>query len=146
MRKSILTVLGATAMLFTTPSIAQEVPLIPGDYWEVAEIDIHDGQFAAYADYVASRWRQNQEFAKSKGWIKDYKILAVNNRRADEPDLYLVTIFDDMPNAAQQLQREKEFNAFMATSSRQAIGESGTRAKYRKLSGSMLLQEMLFRR
>ena len=144
MRKSILTVLGATAMLFTTPSIAQEVPLIPGDYWEVAEIDIHDGQFAAYADYVASRWRQNQEFAKSKGWIKDYMVFSVVNRRADEPDLYLVTVYDRQPTAAEQMAREKEFDAFMKTNARQEVAAFAARGTMRKVGGEMLLQRLLF--
>lgn len=146
MRKSMLAAFGAATMLFSVPAAAQEVPLIPGDYWEATEIDLLDGQFSAYADYLAGRWRQNQEFSKSKGWIKDYFVLSVQNARAGEPDLYLVSVFDRMPTAAESMAREKEFDAFMKTNSRREDAAFAGRAPMRKVGGSMLLQRLLFRR
>lgn len=146
MRKTILAALGAATMLFAVPATAQEVPLIPGEFWEVAEIDVLDGQGAAYADYLAGRWRQNQEFAKSKGYIKDYMIFSVQNARADEPDLYLVTVFDRIPTATESIAREKEFEAFMKTNARREDSAFAARGTMRKVGGSMLLQRLLFRR
>ncbi|HYC94916.1 MAG TPA: hypothetical protein VEB39_04375 [Sphingomicrobium sp.] len=146
MRNLMLTALGAATMLLATPAAAQEVPLIPGDFWEVAEIDVNDGQFSNYADYLAGRWRQNQEFAKSKGWIKDYMIFAVQNPRAGEPDLYLVTIFDRVPTAAESMAREKEFDAFLQTNARKEDAAFAARGPMRKVGGSMLMQRMLFRK
>jgi hypothetical protein len=145
MRKSILAIAGAASLFLALPATAQEVPLVPGDYWEVAEIDVNDGQGAAYADYLAARWRQNQEFAKSKGWIKDYMVFSVVNRRADEPDLFLVTVYDRAPNAAEQIAREKEFDAFMKTNARQEGAAFASRGSIRKVGGEMLLQRLLFR-
>ncbi len=136
--------LGLCAM--STPTVAQEVPLIPGDYWEIAEIDVLDGQFSAYADYLAGRWRANQEFAKSKGWIKDYHVFSSVNARADEPDLYLVTVFERQPTAAEQMAREKEFDAFMQTNTRKEDAAYGARGTMRKVGGSMLIQRQLFRK
>lgn len=146
MRKVMLTALGAATMLLATPAAAQEVPLIPGDFWEVAEIDVNDGQFSNYADYLAGRWRQNQEFSKSKGWIKDYMIFSVQNARADEPDLYLVTVFDRIPTAAESMAREKEFDAFLQTNARKEDSAFAARGPMRKVGGSMLMQRMLFRK
>ena len=145
MRKSILAIAGTASLFLAAPVAAQEVPLIPGDYWEVAEIDVNDGQGPAYADYLASRWRQNQEFAKSKGWIKDYMVFSVVNRRADEPDLFLVTIYDRAPSAAESMAREKEFDAFMKTNARQEGAAYASRGSIRKVGGEMLLQRLLFR-
>jgi len=145
MRTTILAALGAAAMICATPAVAQEVPLIPGDFWEVAEIDVNDGQFSNYADYLAGRWRQNQEFAKSKGWIKDYLVFSVQNARAGEPDLYLVTVFDRVPTAAESMAREKEFDAFLKTNARKEDSAFAARAPMRKVGGSMLMQQMLFR-
>ena len=82
------------------------------------------------------------EFQKSKGWIKDYYILSNNNKRAGEPDLYLVTIFDHVTTPAEDIAREKEFNAYMAQNTRQQDAGSGQRAKFRKLGGNFLLQEL----
>lgn len=145
MRKSILAVLGTATVFFAAPAAAQEVPLVPSDYWEVAEIDVNDGQGPAYADYLASRWRQNQEFAKSKGWIKDYMVFSVVNRRANEPDLYLVTVYDRQPSASEQVAREKEFDALMKTNARQEGAAYAARGSIRKVGGEMLLQRLTFR-
>jgi hypothetical protein len=146
MRKTMIAALGAATMLFAFPAAAQEIPLANGNFWNVAEITIDDGHFATYADHLAGQYRKSMDFQKSKGWIKDYYILANNNKRAGEPDLYLVTIFDRMTTPAEDLSREKEINAFMAQTSRQAGANSGNRAKYRKLGGNMLLQEQVYRK
>ena len=146
MRKLTLATLCAATMLFTTAAPAQELPLKTGDYWDVGAIMIDDGHFGDYADFLASQFRKQNEFAKSKGWIKGYHILSNVNARADEPDLYLVTIFDHVPTPAEDIAREKEINAFLQQSTRQSMAGSGQRATYRHLAGDMLLQEMLWSR
>jgi hypothetical protein len=142
----ILATLGAATMLGAVPAAAQDIPLKSGDFWSVSEIMIDDGHFSTYADYLAGQWRKQEEFAKSKGWIKAYYILGNNNKRAGEPDLYLVEVFDHMTTPAEDLVREKEMNAFMAQTSRQGEAGSGERAKYRHLGGNMLLQEQVYRK
>ena len=99
-----------------------------------------------YADHLASVYRRTQEFAKSKGWIKASYILSNVNKRAGEPDLYLVTISDHVSTPAEDEAREKEVNAYLQTSSRQQDARSGERARYRKLGGTMLLQELVYRK
>ena len=146
MRKSILAAVAAAALPLASPAIAQELPLAPSDYWEVTEVDVMDGQLGAYADYLASQWRRTQEFAKSKGWIKDYMVLGTVNARAGEPDLYLVTVYERQPTAAEQIAREKEQNAFLQQNTRQQDTAFGARATMRKIGGSMLMQRFLFRR
>jgi hypothetical protein len=146
MHKTLIAALGAGTMLFATPAVAQDIPLVSGNFWNVSEITIDDGHFATYADHLAGQYRKSQDFAKSKGWIKDYYILSNNNKRAGEPDLYLVTIFDRMTTPAEDQAREKEMNAYLAQTSRQADSNSGNRAKYRHLGGNMLLQEQVYRK
>jgi hypothetical protein len=144
MRSSTLAVLGAATMLFAWPASAQELPLQNGEYWDVGAISIDDGHFGDYADFLAGEWRKRQEFAKSKGWIKGYHILSNNNPRDDEPDLYLVTIYDHVPTPTEDKAREKDMNAFMAQTTRGMMAGSGARAKYRKQRGDMLLQELVW--
>ena len=146
MRKMMLAALGAATIAIAVPAAAQDIPLVSGNFWNVSEITIDDGHFSTYADYLAGKWRKQEEFAKSKGWIKDYYILGNNNKRAGEPDLYLVEVFDHMTTPAEDLVREKEMNAFMAQTSRQGEAGSADRAKYRHLGGTMLLQEQVFRK
>jgi len=146
MHKLMLAALGAATIAFAGPATAQDYPLKGGNFWNVAEITIDDGHFGDYADHLAGEYRRSNDFSKSKGWIKASYILANVNKRADEPDLYLVTITDHITTPAEDDVREKEFNAFLATSARQGDKESGVRAKYRKLGGNMLLQELLYKR
>jgi hypothetical protein len=109
-------------------------------------ITIDDGHFSNYADYLAGEYRKQQDFMKAKGWIKDYYILSNGSKRAGEPDLYLVQIFDHMTTPAEDIAREKEMNAHMAMSTRQSEAGSGDRAKFRTIGGTMLLQEQLYRK
>jgi len=139
-------VAAATIVLTSVPAWGQELPVKSGDYWDVAAITVDDGHFPDYVDFLAGEWRKRNDFSKSKGWIKDYKIFSNVNARDGEPDLYLVTVFDHMTTPAEDIQREKEMNAFMASTTRQGAAGSAHRATYRKLRGDMLLQEMMFAR
>jgi len=144
MRKLVMTALVAGAMAASAPAAAQELPVKGGDYWEVTAVTVDDGRFPDYADFLAGQFRKQSEFSKSKGWLKGYYILSNVNSRADEPDLYLVRIYDHVATPAEEIQREKEMNAFAAQTTRQQQAGSGQRATYRHLKGTMLLQELLW--
>lgn len=146
MRKTMLAALGAATMLFATPAAAQDFPVVGGDYWTISEITVDDGHFGDYADHLAGLYRKTIDFQKSKGWIKASYILANVNKRANEPDLYLVTITDKLTTPAEDEARAKEINAHLQSSARQSEAKSGERAKFRHLGGTMLLQEMNYRK
>ena len=146
MHKIAIGLLGAATLLVATPAAAQEFPLKGGDYWEVAEITIDDGHFGDYADHLAGLYRKMSDFAKSKGWIKSYHILSNFNKRSNEPDLYLVSILDRIPTPAESEAREREMNAYLQSSQRQQDTLSGARAKFRHLGGTMMLQELNYRK
>lgn len=145
MKTYMLAALGAVAMSFAVPAVAQEIPLKDGGYWTVTDIMIDDGHTADYADYLAGNYRKQMEWQKSKGYISGYKILSNVNKRAGEADLYLVTMFDHMPTNAESETRNAAFNAYMATDNRKMEAGSGERAKYRHRGSSLLLQEQVWR-
>lgn len=138
--------LGASAMLVAAPSMADEWPLVPGDYWSVTGIHIKDGGGLKYAQFLANEWHKDMEFAKSKGWIKSYMILSNVNARKGEPDLYLVTSFKDLASRAENEARQKQWQEFQKKSIAQMQSESGNRAEYRTVGSDMLLEEMDFRK
>ena len=144
MRMMMLAALSASMMMLSVPAAAQDIPLVGGNFWNVTEVTIDDGHFSTYADYLAGQYRKQEEFAKSKGWIKDYYILSNNNKRAGEPDLYLITVFDHVTTPTEDVAREKEANAFLAQTTRQGMASSAHRATFRHLKGNMLLQEMVW--
>jgi hypothetical protein len=145
MRKLMLGALGAATLLWGVQAAAQDLPLVGGDYWDVTSVKIDDGHFGDYADFLANRFRSDNEYAKSKGWIKAYYIFSNVNNRADEPDLYLVTVSDHVATPAEQIARAKEINAHNSSSDRKEISASGQRATYRHITADMLLQQLVFR-
>jgi hypothetical protein len=140
-------IIGAAALAALLPGVAsaQGWPFTPGDYWEVSAIDVADGAGLTYANFLADRWRKNQEFAKAQGWIKAYHILSNTHARKDEPDLYLIVVFDRFVDAAEGEKRRQAFEAYNQRTTAQLQAESGDRVKFRTQDGDMLLREMLFK-
>lgn len=143
--KTIKLALAAIAMTLplAAPLAAQDAPLAPGEYVQMNGIVVEDGEGGLkYAEWLATEWKRFQEHAKSQGWITDYGIYANVNARAGEPDVYLVTTFASLPDAAEQERRDKAFDAWSKTTVQQQAAASGNRAQYRTVISSMLLQEL----
>lgn len=137
-----LPVVAACTLAGATPVLAQESSYTAGDYWDVSDIDIVDGQEENYLDWLAANWKRDQEWAKSKGYISDYHVLANDYPRAGEPDLFLVVIYKEQPTRAEQERRRKEYEAFVSKNSRMLVKESGDRGPMRKLMGNSQLTEL----
>lgn len=140
-----IALLAISGLTVSTSALAQEWPMTGGDFWEVTGIDVADGAGLKYANWLATEWRKNLEFAKSKGWIKDYKVLGNNYPRKGEPDLYLIRIMESIPTGAEGEARAKDWVEWMQKSVAKMQEESGNRAEYREVMSSSLLQEMHFR-
>ena len=131
---------------FAAPAAAQNSPFTPGEYEEVAIIDVLDGGGLEYANYLATTWKKNQEFAKSKGWISGYQVLENVHSRPGEPDLYLVTTFSSMPDAVEDEKRSAAYREFMKVSDADMEAASGDRTKFRTVMGVFLLRQMNFKK
>ena len=136
----------AASLLMSSSVLAQEWPLVGGDYWTVTGIDVKDGGDLKYANWLADEWRKNAEFAKSKGWIKDFRIMANVHGRVGEPDLYLIRVFEDMPSGPEGEERYKEYMEWQKKSEEQMEAESGNRAEYREVMSTVLIQDLNFRK
>ena len=150
MRKTILRAIavlafGASSLMMASSALAEEWPFVQGDYWEVTGIDIKDGGSWKYANWLATEWRKELEFAKSKGWLKDYMVLSNVHNRSDEADLYLITVVEDVPSGAVGEKRTKEYLDWQTKSIEKLVGESGNRAEYREVLSTSLLQVLKFR-
>lgn len=137
--------LAVAGVVASAPAVAQEWPMVAGEYWEVTGIDIKDGGGLKYTQWLASEWKSNMEFSKSKGWIKDYKIFSNVHARANEPDMYLITVSESVVSGAEFQKRTDEFRAWKKKTLEQMQSESGNRAEYREVMSDMLLQELTFR-
>lgn len=147
--KLIKTILASAAMIAATaiamPAVAQESSYRPGTVWDAQRIKVMPGQFENYLDYLATTWKKNQELAKAEGILLEYHVLAVNNRRQDEPDLILVVEYKDYQTTAQQEAFRKKVNAMMARDERQQVVAAGERTKMREQMGSTEYQELILK-
>lgn len=140
-------ILGAAALVIvvTTPAISQQSSVKPGEQWSAARIDVEEGQYENYMNYLTKTWIPNQEFAKSQGWISGYHVLDSTNPRDGEPDIILITRFADTPSVAEMERRNKIVNERMKSDDHGQDAASGERNKMRKLMGSVLYREVLKR-
>lgn len=135
----------AAPMALPSAASAQEWPMVEGEYSNMSGIYLKDGGSLKYAQYLASQWVKDQEFAKSQGWITGHKMFYNVNPREGEPHIYLMVTFASIPDAAESERRYEAYDAWAKKSVSQQIAESGNRAEYRTVQGSMLLQEFTVR-
>ena len=130
----------ATAL--PTCAMAGDWPLAQGDFWEITGVHLKDGGDLTYANFIATEWKADQEFAKSKGWIKAYMVFGNAYTRKGEPDLYLVTVTDRLVSGPESEKRGDEYIAWKKKSNAQLVKESGNRGEIRTIESNLLLQEL----
>jgi len=141
MRKLIIGFAGL-AMFATTPALAQQSSYKLGPLWNAVRIDVEDGQYENYLDWLMKVWSDNQAFAKSQGWVLDYYILDNMNQRDGEPDLVLITRFADFPSVAELDRRNAIMNERMKQDDHSADAASGQRKAMRRQMGSIMYREL----
>ena len=130
---------------FATPALAQEFPLVPGEYVEMTSVTIDDGHNLDYAKFLAGYWRAQQDFMKAQGWITSYEIMANVHKRPGEADLYLIQRSKSLPDGAESQRRDAVMRDKMKMTEAEMEASSGERAKFRHVTGSSLLQVLNFK-
>jgi hypothetical protein len=151
MKKSVVKGLLVSSMLCAAFALtplrvsANDYPLVGGDFYEITGVHLKGGGAVAYANFLATEWKADQEFAKSKNWIKSYMVLGNAYPRKGEPDLYLVVVSERLPTGAEQDKRDDEYMAWRKKTQAQMAKESGNRLEIREIETNSLMQELKFR-
>lgn len=145
MRKLLIMAAALAVATTSSPAISQQSSMKPGALWTAARIDVQDGQMQNYLNYLAKTWTANQDYAKSQGWLLDYHILQSTNPRDGEPNIILITRFNDYPSAAENERRNALINQRMQQDDHSASAASGQRNSMRRQMGSVLYRELLKR-
>lgn len=145
MRKLMIGAAALALLCGTAPALAQQSSVKPGAMWTAGRILVEDGQMQNYMDYLTKTWIANQEYAKSQGWLLEYHILQSLNPRDQEPNIVLITRFNDMPSAAEADRRAAILDRRLGQDAHSAATASGARNTMRKQLGSVLYREMLKR-
>jgi hypothetical protein len=142
-----LAMVGALLLAVSLPATAQEEnPWKAGNYWNVSGIHDKDGGGLKYAQYLATEWVKTQEYAKSQGWISDFMVLSNSYPRADEPNLYLVTIAASLPSSDETDKRSQMTREFTKSTMAQMQAQSAGRLEIREVGSQMLLRQLVLRK
>jgi hypothetical protein len=117
----------------------------PGSVWITSRLEIMPGQFETYMDWLKNNWKPNMEFLKAEGWVLNYHVLTVNNRREGEPHLILVQEWRDYPSTAQREALDDKWLARQRSDNRQAATQNGERQVMRRQMGGMEMQELVLK-
>ena len=91
--KHVIAAFAASAALVILPAMAADdnAPSFEnGPVWDYAQVQTKDGHFDDYMQWLATTWKKQEEAAKKAGLITSYRVLTVEPRGPQDPDIYLI--------------------------------------------------------
>ncbi|HEY8052909.1 MAG: hypothetical protein ACHQD6_02915 [Steroidobacterales bacterium] len=138
-------VAGVVLAFTSAAALADDHAYTQGPVVNVAAIRTAYGHFDDYLKYLDTTWKAEQEAAKKAGHIVSYRVVTVQARGENDPDIYLVTTYknwaalDGAPAAADEVSKQVEGS--LAASNQSAAD----RGKIRRILGSWTGQELLLK-
>lgn len=127
----------------SVPAFADEDhPYTEGPVVNVAAIRTEYGKFDDYMAYLSTTWKAEQEAAKKAGHILSYRVVTVEPRNENDPDIYLVTNYKNWAALDDATAKNdaiaKQVQGSLAASNKGAVD----RGKIRRVLGSWTGQEL----
>jgi hypothetical protein len=136
--------LAASAFLFVANvSVADDHPYSEGPVVNVASIRTAEGKFDEYMDWLSTTWKKLQEESKKKGYIVSYQVLSVEPRRANDPDILLVTTYKNWAALDGSIAKGDEVAKAVEGSIASANKSQSERDKIRRVLGSQTMQQLI---
>ena len=123
-------------------AIADDHAYTEGPVVNVAAIRTEYGKFDDYMKYLDTTWKAEQEAAKKAGYIISYRVITVEPRTENDPDIYLVINYKNWAamddSTAKGDAVAKQVEGSLDASSKGAV----ERGKIRRVLGSWTGQEL----
>lgn len=74
-------------------AVAEDHPFTEGPVVQVSAIRTEYGKFDDYMKYLGTTWKATQEASKKAGYTTGYKVISVEPRGENDPDIYLVVYY-----------------------------------------------------
>jgi hypothetical protein len=116
-----------------------------GPVINVASIRTVDGHFDEYMHWLDTTFKQEQDAARKAGLILGYRVIVVEARGPNDPDIYLVTEFKNWAALDGLGGKLDELFAKAEGSTEVAAQHEAERAKIRTVLGSRTEQEALLK-
>jgi hypothetical protein len=130
----------AAACAAPLPALADDHPYAEGEVVNIARIRTTNGHFEDYMQFLATTWKAYQEAALKAGYITGYRVLVVEARGENDPDILLEVRYKNWAALDNSTAKGDEI-AKKVEGSVMASNESyGARDKIRRTLGSMTTQ------
>ena len=139
----IAAVLGLATL--TTTAWADGRDFNDGPVVNVASIRTVDGHFDDYMRYLATTYKQEQEAAKKAGLILSYRVMVIEARTPQDPDILLITEYKDWAALGQLGGKTDAINAQIEGSVEKSNQGVADRNKIRTILGARTMQEALLK-
>ena len=133
------------ASALTTPVYADGRDWNDGPVINVSSIRTVDGHFDDYMHWLATTYKKQQEAAKKAGLITSYRVIVIEPRGPNEPDILLVTEFKNWAALDHLGSKFDQISAQIEGSTEAAAKSEVDRAKIRTVLGSRTQQEALLK-
>ena len=145
-RRSTLLLLVLSLVLLPLVALAQGRPYTEGPIAQVVGIKVTAGHLDEYMSYLASTWTKEQAALKAAKVIVDYKVYSTTPRGPHDPDVYLVTWYENYAALDGLDDRSDPVTAkALGTSRVQDMKGMADRNSYREVLGIELIRELTFK-
>ena len=134
-----------TFTTLTTTALANGRDYNDGPVINVASIRTVDGHFDDYMKWLATGYKKQQEAAKKAGIITAYRVIVVEARGPNDPDILLITEFKNWAALDGLGGKLDKISAQTQGSVEKAAQSQAERAKIRTVLGSRTQQEALLK-
>lgn len=149
MKRSTHVVCAAAALLglssLSTLAYADGRDWSDGPVINVASIRTVDGHFDDYMHWLATSYKKQQEAAKKAGLITSYRVIVVEARGPNDPDILLVTEYKNWAALDNLGGKFDKVSAEVEGSVEAAAQSERDRAKIRTVLGSRTQQEAILK-
>ncbi|MBV8783631.1 MAG: hypothetical protein JOZ67_05540 [Gammaproteobacteria bacterium] len=104
-----------------------------------------DGHFDEYMHWLATGYKKQQEAAKAAGLITNYRVLVVEARTPQDPDIILVTEYKNWAALDHLGGKFDDLTTKMEGSTEAASKQQADRSKIRTVLGSRTMQEAILK-
>ena len=133
------------ASALTTPVYADGRDWNDGPVINVSSIRTVDGHFDDYMHWLATTYKKQQEAAKKAGLITSYRVIVIEPRGPNEPDILLVTELKNWAALDHFGSKLDQITAQIEGSVEAAAKSEADRAKIRTVLGSRTQQEAILK-
>ena len=93
LNKHIVAIAAFVGLAASYAAVADEPHFTEGQVVQVSAIRTEYGKFDDYMKFLDTTWKATEEAAKKAGYITGYKVITVEARGENDPDIYLVVYF-----------------------------------------------------